>query len=284
MSGEDWLTLADEDDEAPEEHAGGDAAQAQPGPLPVRFHMLRAAGRSPAHARLALSGAELEDETAAMERGTSTHAILFGTRKVVAYPGKQRRGKEWETFQALHRNAEILTARGYECASRMAEAVSRSKLAMAVLAGSREQRILWQQQGRACRTTPDVASYLEYVTELKTTACADPARFQWHALRMHYHAQLAWHQTGVVSAGLGNPHSAFIVAVESAAPYPVTVMRVTDRALEAGEKLCRLWFERLIGCEKTNEWPWPEAYAQTVVDLDIPDDEPELIFGSVEAA
>lgn len=277
------MSLDDENwtDDEDHEPAGGDAPRAQPGPLPLRFHMLRAAGRSLAHARVALAGADLEEETAAMERGTATHAILFGTRRVVAYTGKQRRGKDWEAFKAINADAEILTRADYERSSRMAEAVSKSGLAMAVLAGTREKTILWQQQGRQCRTTPDVADYLRCVSELKTGASSDPARFQWHALKMGYHAQMAWHQTGVVGAGLGNPHDAFVVAVESAAPYPVTVFRVTDRALDAGERMCRLWFERIRGAETTGEWP---AYSQSVVDLDIPEEDPDLVFGSVEAA
>lgn len=250
----------------------------QPFP-PIRFSHLKAAGRSPAHARLALMG-EGDDETRSMERGSATHALLFETVPVVAYPGAVRRGKEWEAFQANHADDLIVTAADYEKANRMADAVRANYLAQDVLRGTREKTLLWKDGGRECRATPDVADYLNHVTELKTCATADPQRFTWQALRMHYHAQLAWYLDAVVACGLGRPQAAYIVAVESSAPWPVTVLRLTDRALEAGRRACRLWFERLRGCERTGEWP---AYSQSVLDLDVPD-EFELDFGDSEAA
>jgi hypothetical protein len=263
-------------------------------PPPVRFHMLRAAGRSPAHAQLAIAG-DSKKPTQSMEKGTAVHALVFGTRRVIPYtpppdpkakPGSSpkrvvRNGKTWDAFKAANPDTEILAPADYDKAQRMAEAVRACPLALDVLRGTQERTLLWTSQGRTCRTTPDAASYMEFASELKTCSCSDPQRFAWHALRMHYHAQMAWHLEGIAGAGLGQPRTAYVVAVESAAPYPVTVLQLTERALEAGEKLCRLWFERLIGCEKTGEWP---PYAQSVVPLDVADEDfdlSELTFAEV---
>ena len=49
------------------------------------------------------------------------------------------------------------------------------------------------------------------------------------------------------------------MAVETSPPYPVTVLRLTDRALAAGEKLIYAWMERLHVWEKSGEFP---AYSQ----------------------
>jgi hypothetical protein len=258
-----------------------DTARDPDAPLPVRFHMLKAAGRSGMHARMALAGVDSETTTA-REKGTATHAILFETAPVVFYPGKTRRGKEWEAWKALRRRGELIVSRSeYEAANRMVEAVRANPLAVEVLRGTRERSIFWQSMGRACRTTPDVASYLEFATELKTCACADPVKFTWQAIRMAYHAQMAWHLGGIINAGLGQPANAYVVAVESAPPWPVTVLKLTERALDKGQALCALWFEKLLGFERSGQFP---PYAQHVVDLDVPDDDLELSFADVEAA
>lgn len=250
--------------------------------IPVRFHHLRAVGRSPAHARLVLRGEEGES-TREMQRGTAVHAILFETKRVIrytvedakAYGGKpegkkvSRQGKAWEAFEAANIDAEILGGEEYEKAHRMADAVRADKLAMSVLGGTRERTILWDHLGRRCRATPDAAEYDSHVTELKTSSTSDPVRFTSHALRMHYHGQLAWQLDGVIASHLGRPSAAFVVAVESAPPFPVTTLRLTERALEKGRGLYHLWLERLLSCERANEWP---SYAQSVVDLDVPED------------
>jgi hypothetical protein len=57
-------------------------------------------------------------------------------------------------------------------------------------------------------------------------------------------------------------------------------MRLTARALEQGQRSYRLWFERLLTCEAADAWP---AYCESVVDLDVPDEETDLVFGSSDA-
>jgi hypothetical protein len=157
----------------------------------------------------------------------------------------------------------------------MADAVRANPEARALLTGTREKTILFDSLGIPCRVTPDVVGP-GCVVELKTTADASPRRFPWHALRMQYHAQLAWQIHGVRQSGQGTPDRAFIVAVESSAPYAVTVLRLTDRALEHGERAFRLWMEQLKVCLESDRWP---GYSDAIVDLDVPDDELELTFG-----
>lgn len=248
--------------------------------LPVRFHHLKAVAKSPAHLRACLDGEE-KKPTSALEKGSGTHHLLFGTKTVTFYP-KPRKGKAWKAFEAAHADDLILTASDYEKANRMAEAVSSHKDAMRVLEGVRERTLYWKFLGRACRSTPDVFTK-DYVTELKTCATADPVRFTGQALRFAYHGQLAYYRDAIVQSKLGNPHTAYVVAVESSAPYPVTVLRLTDRALDAGARLYRLWFERLLTCEQAQCWP---AYVESIVDLDVPEEMEELSFAGddVEAA
>lgn len=205
-----------------------------------------------------------------MQRGTAVHALLFGTRKVIGYPGATRRGKEYDAFVAANPDTEILTASEHAKAQDMAEAVRSCKLAEPWLQGEAEKTLLFKWMGLDCRATPDVRGD-GFLTELKTSVSSDPLRFQWHALRMHYHAQLRWQEYAV-----GTPvRDHMIVCVESVAPYPVTVFRVEPRALEAADKLLVLWAERLKNCEQSQSFP---PYAQSIVPLDVPNDDEEIVF------
>lgn len=234
---------------------------------PVRFSRLKLMAKSPLHYL-----SQNVEETAAMERGTATHSLVLGGKRVIAYPGATRRGKEWEAFEAANQDAEILTKNDYELAHAMAESVKRNQQAMAVLAGQRELEVAWQMMGRSCGSRLDVlGTGGAWVTDLKTCTVGDPARFMWQALRMNYHAQLAFYMEAARAAGLGDPQAAYVVAVESTAPHVVTTMRLSDRALARGRQLCALWLEKVLACEAAMAWP---GYADGIVELDVPDNGP----------
>ena len=231
---------------------------------PIRFSHLRAYGRSPAHGRHARTAAE-DDPTYSMERGTAVHAMLFGTKKVIGYPGAVRRGKEYDAFCALNEGAEILTQSEFQKAQRMVDAVRSCKVAEPYLRGFAEQTLLFRWMGLDCRATPDIRGD-GFLTELKTSKSADPAQFIWHAKRMHYHAQMRFQEFGCVAPVRDH----WIVCVESEEPHPVTVFHVEPEALLEGEKLLTLWAERLKNCETSGQYP---PYVECVVPLVWPKDE-----------
>ena len=243
---------------------------------PIRFHHLKAMGRSPLHCLTALTVDS--EQTATMQRGSAVHSILLGTRTAIYYPGKVRNGKKWKAFEAEHPDDLILTRKDYDSANQCADAIRANEVAMSLLTGAHEETLLFKDTGIDCRATPDVRGD-GFITELKTCALSDPFRFGGQAIRMGYHAQLAWYMHAVKKAKAGKPTKAFIVACEQSAPYAVTVMKLTDRALEKGHALCRMWFERIKVCLESNEWP---AYSDAVVDLDVPDDDFELKFADDE--
>lgn len=234
---------------------------------PVRFSHLRAYGRSPAHgaySRIAPKG----DETLAMERGTAVHALIFGNKRVVGFPGKKRYGKEFDAFAEKHPGDEILTMAEYDKALRMAEAVIECKLAAPMLKGISEATLLFKWMGLECRSTPDVRGE-DFVTEVKTSSCVDPMKFIWHAKRMHYHAQMRFESIAAEKYHC-NVKNHWVVAVESEPPHPVVVYRMEPEALEEGEKLLMLWVERLKNCEASNSFP---GYADYIVPMCWPKDE-----------
>lgn len=229
----------------------------------IRFSHLRAFGRSAAHGYHALHSQD-DSQTYAMERGTAVHAMLFGTRRVVGYPGAQRRGKEYDAFASANGDCEILTMAEYEKASRMADAVSNCKLAAPLLKGTFEETLRFKWMGLNCRATPDVRG-ADFLTELKTSNSSEPVKFTWQALRMGYHAQMRMQQLGH-HAG----KQCFIVCVESSEPYPVTVFEIDKRTLEIGEKLLVLWAERLKQSIAAKEYP---PYTSAIFPLIAPEDD-----------
>jgi hypothetical protein len=226
----------------------------------VRFSRLKKMALSPAHY---LAGLVASDKSSdAQRRGSLVHSLALGQPTVV-WPGKVRRGKTWDKFQADHPGALISSTREMNEASPMIEALRRDSRAVDLLAGKAESEIAWEIGGRACEGRVDVIGQ-DRVVELKTTRCAHPDVFMRQARYLNYHVQLAWYADGLgVSAG-------YIVAVESTAPYAVSVFHLTDRTLDEGRRIYRGWFEKLMVCEQTNEWP---GYSQHMVEFDVMGDD-----------
>lgn len=252
---------------------------------PLRHGRLRKMGLSPLH-----FAADVERSASFFDKGSGAHSALLGGKRLAVWDkqsdkGNQcpRRGKDWDAFNAANRDALILLPDEYDQVQRMAEAVLRCPDAVWALDGQHEQTVLWDVMGRRCRATPDVDGG-DRVAELKTTKCAAPRKFRWDVLKFCYDGALAWYQDGLAMQPGRRlmPTEAFIVAVESSSPYAVTVFRVPPAQLEKARRQNRAWFERLMVCERSGEWP---AYAQSIVDLEYPEsDAPELVFGEAEAA
>ncbi len=232
---------------------------------PVRFSILKAYGRSPAHGHYART--HETEETYAMERGTAVHAMVFGTREVIGYPGATRRGKEYEAFAAAHTDYEILTLAEYAKARNMADAILASKIAAPYLSGTFEETLLFKWMGLDCRATPDVRGF-DFITELKSSSSSDPTKFVWQARRMAYHAQLRFQEYACVA----NKHTVrdhYIICVESDPPHPVIVFHLEPEAREEGEKLLTLWAETLKNSEASEMYP---PYVDCVVPLMWPEE------------
>lgn len=254
----------------------GDSPQSvafDPKAFPVRFSRLKEMARSPAHYLESLKS-ERED-TAALKGGRAVHAVLFGTPLAV-FTGAVRRGKAWDEFEREHVGQEILTATELAHARAMAAAVERHTEAKRLLADCTvEHELKWTHEvNRRCQSRVDAFNATR-VVELKTTRCSDPARFVRDATWRNYHAQLAFYQDAVSHSGLGTPSEAYIVAVESSRPYPVTVLRLTDNAIDLGRRQCRLWLERLLVCEAFNQWP---SYVESTVPFDVADESDDTII------
>jgi hypothetical protein len=237
-----------------------------PTSIPVRFSNLKSIARSPLHYLDAIQSDR--DDTLCMRIGRGAHALVLG-EPAIQYTAR-RAGKAWDDFAKRHVDKEILNTKEWSIASGIAESIKRHPEASRLLLGDdviREKTIEWEWLGRRCTSRPDARSFdCSALTDLKTTQCADPERFARDARHRGYHGQLAFYGLAIKHATGVEPTDLFVAAIESKRPYAVTVLRLDDAARTAGEKMCRLWFERLLNCEQSNAWP---AYTDAIVNFTI---------------
>lgn len=80
-----------------------------------------------------------------------------------------------------------------------------------------------------------------------------------------YHAQLALYRIGLRATGI-DVHRAAIIAVESSQDHDITILELSDRTLQEGEKLLVSWCERYRACVAARAWP---GYVQSPIVWDI---------------
>lgn len=250
--------------------------------IELRNSHLKAMGRSPAHCHHAM---QFDSEpTLARRVGSGVHSLLLGGPAVVGWKGKQRRGKDFDSWRAEQSDdAIVLLERDRRRAVAIASAIRSHPIAERVLFQPDmvyEETIRWEWLGRARRCTPDARSK-SHLVELKSCRTAEPEKFRWDAMRMGYHAQLADYCAAIEAQNGYAPKDVYIVAVEQLPPHAVVVQRLTAKALEQGAKLVRGWMERFLVCEESNAWP---GYTECVVDFDVPDDDLELTYADDDEA
>lgn len=257
-----------------------------PRSVPLRFHHLKAMGRSAAHCFESFQS-DGTGESLAQRMGSGVHALLMGQATAVfdmpAKKGKgraPRNGEQWEEFKAQHTGAVILSRKEHDEAVRIVTAIHSNPEAHEWLTApgvSYERTIEWTQSGRARRSTPDVRCPYR-ITEVKTTRSAAPGQFRWDVKRFCYHAQLV-DQMHAAAACNRKPQELCIIAVEKTRPYVVQTYRLTPRDIELGEQILGAWFNAFRVAEDSNAWG---GYADGTIDLDVPDDDDdgEIVFGA----
>lgn len=256
--------------------------------------------QSPAHFHHAATSPWLPG-TLAQRMGTTCHAAVFEPHRLVVFEagtyvdvdakGREkvkshsntRRGKAFDMFAAQQASdAVIVNARELAAAEGVANALRNHDQAAPLLFGEgvlHEQQIAWSRRGRKCSSRPDARLPGRHIVDLKTARTSQPERFMTAARWSHYHAQLAFYQEADAAIlGLAEPCAdLYIVAVETVAPYVVTVFRLTAKAIDHGRASINGWWERMEVCASAGVWP---GYAQAIVPFDTGDTDDDFSFGA----
>lgn len=263
------------------------ARRVDPRTKPLRFHNLKAMGRSAAHCYESFQS-DGSGDSLAQRLGSGTHAMLLGQPVAVfdmpAKKGKgraPRNGEQWEEFRAKHTGEVILSRKEHDEAIRMVTAIRNNPEAARWLTAPGvvyEQTIRWSQAGRSRQSTPDIRCPVRIV-EVKTTRSAAPHQFRWDVKRFCYHAQLVDQRRAVAASGRPAPVELCIIAVEKTRPYVVQTYRLTPRDIELGEQILGSWFAAYQVAEASDAW---DGYAYGTLDLEVPDDsdDGEIVFGA----
>ncbi len=227
----------------------------------VRWHHLRAFGRSNAQGYAALTGRAPEKSSPAMESGSAVDSELLDgiDGNVIPVPEGMRRderSKDWQAFKAANPGKIILTRAEYENVGGMVASVfehhpTEGPSALELLSGSRKESIPWErEEGIWCQGTPDAVS-AHGVCDLKRTSRANlPDRFDRHAVAMGWTGQMAYYREAVMSAG-EDASGLWFVAVEAEPSlagrrHEVVVFRMGTQVLEEAQRTLEDYWARLL--------------------------------------
>jgi hypothetical protein len=272
-----------------------------PNTPPAEYHAWEAASnsrlsrlmRSPAHLRAYLD--QPQEDTASLAIGRATHAAILEpdvfSSEYVRGPEGDRRTKavkeEWEAMVDQYGD-RVLKPHDYDACLGMRDAVHATSRARGMLVGPGdiELSVAWKDgasgvlcKGRLDRHSPGLPGGA--IVDLKTTRDASPLTFERSIFSYGYHRQAAMYLAGAKALGIAAKHYV-IIAVESSAPFGVSVYRLTEGAVGGGadqvSKLLAL-YARLLEVPRPEWWGYPDevrdislpAYAWNQLDEQVED-------------
>ena len=208
--------------------------------------------------------------TPAMRWGTLVHAAIlepavFSSR--VAIWSVEKRGRAWSDFRAAHGDWAV-SADENERLGNIASAVSLNRAATELLSGGRaEVPLKWSgvEYGAAGGRVDYCGD--GYFLDLKTSAQIDPRNFARSVAMYGYDVQLGWYAEGLAHVTGSECGTAYIIAIESAAPHDVAVYRMDAAAIQQGRATARAIAARYRLCEAAGKFA---GQVEGVADLALP--------------
>jgi hypothetical protein len=187
------------------------------------------------------------ETTPAMEWGSLAHlAVLEPDRlsdEVVTWDASKRT-KAYKEFKAENEGKYILSREELSDLEAMIEAVHAHPEAGTILHDTqKEVSLFWENNCGKCKARIDALDS-SLICDLKTTSAIHPAKFQSQAWSLGYFEQMGWYAAGFESE-FGHMPDAYIIALESKAPFDVVVFELSGSALKYGrqeaEKVAKLY-------------------------------------------
>jgi len=242
----------------------------------LHFSNLKHIAQSPAH--YALSCQEEREDSVSFRIGRAIHAwVLLGVMPIM-YSGGIRRGKEWDAFKAQTESdgysiEDILNESEYATVKGASESTLSCPLALSILerCPHREESVDFERNGIPCTGRIDAWGE-KLLVEIKTTACSKPKKFLYDASKFSYHAQMAWYDIALGTKyipGATDWRDQYIIAVETSAPYCVTVVSIDDLRIDQGHTLVEVWLAQLSECMASGVYPSYPDSMPIIWDADI---------------
>jgi len=186
-------------------------------------------------------------------------------------------------FAAANGRKQIVSQSEYDKVVGIATGLAKEAAVRALMSfGSAEVSLAWidEATGLACKCRIDwlqLTSEWVRIVDLKT--CRDPKRFESAIAEYGYHRQMAFYRRGV-DAVLGKHSAAYLIAVETDAPYCSRTACLSDEALKIGEQEVSDLLSLVAECKALNSWPgytspdawelpaWKMRQNETEIELD----------------
>lgn len=239
---------------------------------PVNWSTLKHMRASPKHYRYALT--HPTEDTEALQLGRLVHAMVYEPDAVAArfvreprfnraMKDETAREKGYEggreaaaAFNVAHATHDIVPVELWDRALAMATALQADPISGPMIRGGfSEQLLTWSDKptGIECRGRVDHVNGC--LSDLKTSRSVEPRWFASNAIRMGYHAQLAYYADGLAANGIALEGQPALVVVENVEPYDVVVLEIPDDVLAAGRRLYRDCLDKLALCRSLDFWP-----------------------------
>ena len=217
--------------------------------------------------------------TKPMELGTAAHKLILGVGPELhrmSYDTYQCGAAKTERDDAYDRGAVPLKPAEWDQVQEMAAAIRRNELAAALLGGTgrAEQALFWRdpptkvwRRALLDWLSPKGPDGRIYLADYKTAESAHPDAISRSLINFGYHQQGAWYVDAVRALGLAEDVPYLLVVQEKTPPYLVSVVQLTEVAMDAGRHENRKAIRLFAQCMKSGHWP---PYVEGVAQVGLP--------------